>query len=60
MGLRPISEIEMQEIDGGGIGKWVAAVVEAPLIISALAVTSVADAAHDLGKGVVNDWNSLK
>ena len=64
MGLAPMTGEEMRETDGGGLWSWVAgavaAIVEAPAIVSALAVVSLADAVYELGTGLVRGWNSVK
>jgi hypothetical protein len=64
MGLVPMSDSEMKEIDGGSFWTWVAggvaALVEAPAIVTVLGVAAIADGVYDLGKGIVNGWNSVK
>jgi hypothetical protein len=63
MGLAPMGEAEMNETNGGSFWTWVAggvaAVVNAPAVVTILSAAALVDAAYDLGKGVVKGWNSV-
>lgn len=63
MGLAPMSNFEIQEVDGGGLISWVAsavaAVADAPVVVGALAIAGAVDAVYDLGRGIARGWNSV-
>ena len=62
-GLSPMTQNEQFNYSGGGLLTWIAAgvsaFVEAPVLVTVLAVGGTIDAAYSFGKGVVTGWNSV-